>query len=349
MKTILVTGGAGFIGSHFVRHMLHAYRDYRVINLDKLTYAGNLDNVSDIAGDPRYEFVRGDICNAELVHSVMQRVDLVANFAAESHVDRSIMGAEAFMKSNALGVYTLLAAARECGVERFLQVSTDEVYGSLEEGEEPWTEDAPIAPRNPYAVAKASGDLMARAFAITYGLPVVITRAANNIGPFQYPEKRVPIYIANAIDDMPLPVYGAGTAVRDHLYVTDHCAAIDLALHAGTPGEAYNVGGENEADGLSVAEKILAYLEKPKDLLQHVTDRPGHDLRYSLNTSKIAALGWKPKYEFEDALRLTVEWYLSNEGWWRKIRNRAEYRDYYKRQYSGKANMPRIRPLSVSR
>ncbi|CAI8055426.1 Low-salt glycan biosynthesis protein Agl12 [Geodia barretti] len=245
---MLITGGAGFIGSHFVRYVLNAYRDYRVINLDKLTYAGNLDNLLDVVENPRYEFVRGDICDAGLVNELMQRVDLVVNFAAESHVDRSIMGAEEFMKSNALGVYTLLAAARDCGVEQFLQVSTDEVYGSLEEGEDPWTEDAPVAPRNPYAVAKASGDLMARAFAITY-------------------------------------------------------------------------------------EKILEYLEKPKDLMQHVTDRPGHDMRYSLDASKIMALGWKPKYNFEEALRLTVEWYLGNEDWWRKIRDSASYREYYRRQY----------------
>ncbi len=334
LKTMLITGGAGFIGSHFVRYVLNTYRDYRVINLDKLTYAGNLDNLIDVADSPRYEFVRGDICDAELVKGLMQRVDLVVNFAAESHVDRSIMGAEEFMKSNALGVYSLLAAARDCGVERFLQVSTDEVYGSLEEDEDPWTEDAPIAPRNPYAVAKASGDMMARAFAITYGLPVVITRASNNIGGFQYPEKRVPIYITNAMDDLALPVYGAGTAIRDHLYVTDHCEAIDLVLHKGAQGEAYNVGGENEADGLSVAEKILEYLEKPRDLMAHVADRPGHDMRYSLDASKIMALGWKPKYNFEEALRLTVEWYLGNEDWWRKIRDSASYREYYRRQYT---------------
>ena len=212
-------------------------------------------------------------------------------------------------------------------------MSTDEVYGSLEEDEDPGTEDAPIAPRNPYAVAKASGDMMARAFAITYNLPVVITRASNNIGGFQYPEKRVPIYIANAIDDIALPVYGAGTAIRDHLYVTDHCEAIDLVLHKGAQGEAYNVGGENEADGLSVAEKILEYLEKPRDLMQHVADRPGHDMRYSLDASKIMALGWKPKYNFEEALRLTVEWYLGNEDWWRKIRDSESYREYYRWQY----------------
>ena len=333
MKTILVTGGAGFIGSHFVRHILNTYTDYHVINLDKMTYAGNLENLADVSDNPRYEFVKGDICNAELVDHLMQRVDLVSNFAAESHVDRSIMGAEEFIKSNALGVYTLLSAARDHSVERFLQVSTDEVYGSLEADEDPWTEASPIAPRNPYSVPKAAGDQMARAFAITYDLPVVITRASNNIGPFQYPEKRVPIYITNAIEGLSLPVYGAGAAIRDHLYVTDHCEAIDLVLHKGTVGEAYNVGGENEADGLSVAEKILEHLELPKDRMEHVADRPGHDMKYSLNASKIMALGWAPKYNFEESMRLTVEWYLGNDDWWRKIRDSASYREYYKLQY----------------
>lgn len=333
---MLVTGGAGFIGSHFVRHILNTYEDYKVINLDKLTYAGNPENLSDVADSPRYEFVTGDICNAELVNYLMQGVDLVANFAAESHVDRSIMGAEEFMRSNALGVYTLLAAAREHEVERFLQVSTDEVYGSLEEDEDPWTEESPISPRNPYSVPKAAGDQMARAFAITYGLPVVITRASNNIGPFQYPEKRVPIYITNALDDLPLPVYGAGVAIRDHLYVTDHCEAIDLVLHQGVVGEAYNVGSENEADGLTVAKKILEYLEKPGDLIQHVADRPGHDMRYAMNATKIQSLGWKPKFDFDEAMRLTVEWYLGNEAWWRNIRESASYREYYEKQYSNR-------------
>ncbi|MDA0745391.1 MAG: dTDP-glucose 4,6-dehydratase [bacterium] len=333
MKTILVTGGAGFIGSHFVRYMLEAHAEYRVVNLDKLTYAGNLANLKDVEQDSRYEFVQGDICNAELVNYLMQQVDMVANFAAESHVDRSIMGAEEFMQSNALGVYTLLNAARRSGVERFLQVSTDEVYGSLAEGEAPWTEDAPLSPRNPYSVAKASGDMMARAFAVTYGLPVVVTRASNNIGPFQYPEKRVPLFITNAIDDQALPVYGKGGAVRDHLYVTDHCEAIDLVLHKGEIGEAYNVGGENEADGMVVTEKILEVLEKPKELIQYVKDRPGHDMKYSLDASRVMALGWKPKHDFESALRLTAEWYVANEDWWREIKARGDYQAYYQKQY----------------
>ncbi len=333
MKTLLVTGGAGFIGSHFVRHILKSYEDYRVVNLDKLTYAGNLDNLRDVETDARYGFAQGDICNAELVNHLMQQADMVVNFAAESHVDRSIMGAEEFMRSNALGVYTLLDAARRHGLARFLQVSTDEVSGTLGEGDPPWTEEAVLTPRNPYSVAKASGDMMARAFAITYGLPVVVTRASNNIGPFQYPEKRVPLFVTNAIDDLPLPVYGAGGAVRDHLYVTDHCEAIDLVLHRGADGESYNVGGENEANGVEVTEKILELLEKPRDLIQHVTDRPGHDMRYSLDSSKIKALGWAPKHDFENALRLTLEWYAANEAWWRKIKESGGYQAYYQKQY----------------
>jgi dTDP-glucose 4,6-dehydratase len=336
VKTILVTGGAGFIGSHFVRHILKAYEDYRVVNLDKLTYAGNLENLRDVEEDPRYEFVQGDICNSELVNHLVRRIDMVVNFAAESHVDRSIMGAEAFMHSNALGVYTLLDATRRHEVERFLQVSTDEVYGSLEEGEAPWREEVCLEPRNPYSVAKASGDMMARAFAVTYGLPVVVTRASNNIGSFQYPEKRVPLFITNAIDDIPLPVYGQGGAVRDHLYVTDHCEAIDLVLHKGAAGEAYNVGGENEANGVEVTRKILDLLEKPEDLIQYVTDRPGHDMRYSLDSSKIKALGWTPQHDFENALRLTVEWYAANEAWWRKIKKSGDYQAYYQKQYGGR-------------
>ena len=336
MKTVLVTGGAGFIGSNFVRHLLSAHADYRVINLDKLTYAGNPDNLRDLEKDPRHEFVRGDICNRELADHLMRRVDMVVNFAAESHVDRSIMGAQDFMQSNALGVYTLLDAARQKGVERFLQVSTDEVYGTLGEDDPSWTEASPLMPRNPYSVSKAAGDMMARAFGVTYGLPVVVTRASNNIGPFQYPEKRVPLFITNAIDDLPLPVYGQGLAVRDHLYVTDHCEAIDLALHRGTLGEVYNVGGENEADGIAVVEKILEFVEKPRALIQRVKDRPGHDMRYSLDASKIRALGWRPRYNFESALRQTVAWYLDHQDWWRKIKESGEYRAYYERQYGGR-------------
>jgi len=333
MKTLLITGGAGFIGSNFVSHILGKYPDYRVVNLDKLTYAGNLRNLEAVSDDPRYEFVRGDICNAELVDHLVRQAQMVVNFAAESHVDRSIMGADAFVRSNALGVYTLLDASRRHGLERFLQVSTDEVYGSLEPDEQPWTESSPIAPRNPYSVAKAAGDMMARSFAITYGFPVVITRASNNIGPYQYPEKRVPLFVTNAIDDVPLPVYGKGGAVRDHLYVADHCEAIDLVLHSGANGEAYNIGADNEADGVQVTERILDLMEKPRSLIQYVIDRPGHDMRYALDCAKIRALGWSPKYTFEEAMRLTVEWYLASEGWWREIKEGAEYRLYYERQY----------------
>lgn len=335
MKSLLVTGGSGFIGSNFVRYALEAHPEYRVINLDKLTYAGNPANLRDVETNPRYEFVRGDICNGDLVDHLMREVDTVVNFAAESHVDRSIMGAEDFLRSNAMGVYTLLVAARDRGVERFLQVSTDEVYGSLEPDEAPWTETSPLAPRNPYSVSKAAGDMMARAFGITYGLPVLVTRASNNIGPFQYPEKRVPLFITNAIDDAPLPVYGEGRAVRDHLYVTDHCEGIDLVLHRGTIGEVYNVGGDNDADGNTVVEKILEFVEKPRGLILRVKDRPGHDMRYALDTTKVRALGWKPRYNFESALRQTVAWYLENQGWWREIKESEAYRAYYERQYGG--------------
>ncbi len=333
MTTVLITGGAGFIGSNYIRYMLSRHSDYHVINLDKLTYAGNPENLQELPDPERHEFVRGDICNRELVDHLMSRVDMVVNFAAESHVDRSIMGAEAFMQTNATGVYVLLQAALAHGVKRFLQVSTDEVYGSLEPEDEPWTEHAPLAPRNPYAVSKAAGDMMARAFAITHGLPVVVTRAANNVGPYQYPEKRVPLFVTNAMDDLPLPVYGKGTAIRDHLYVTDHCEAVDIVLHQGEAGEAYNVGADNDADGLALTEQILRLLGKPGSLVQHVKDRPGHDMRYALDSSKLKALGWQPRHTLDEAIERTVEWYVNHQAWWRPIKEGDDYRAYYARQY----------------
>ncbi len=336
MRTILVTGGAGFIGSNYILYVLEQRDDVRVINLDKLTYAGNLDNLSAVANDPRYEFVAGDIGNRELVDHLMPKVNAVVNFAAESHVDRSIMGAEQFMHANATGVYVLLEAARRHGVERFLQVSTDEVYGSLAPDEAPWTEASPLAPRNPYAVSKAAGDMMARSFYITHGLPVLVTRAANNLGPYQYPEKRVPLFITNAIDDRPLPVYGQGTAVRDHLFVTDHCEAIDLVLRCGEPGEVYNVGADNDAGGMELTERILDALGKPRSLIQHVTDRPGHDMRYALDIAKLRRLGWAPRHDLDACIAKTVAWYCDHEAWWRKIKDSWGYRAYYERQYGGR-------------
>jgi len=336
MHTLLVTGGAGFIGSHYVKYALQHHANYRVITLDKLTYAGNLANLAEVIDNPRHEFIHGDIADAQLVDQLVPRVDAVINFAAESHVDRSIMGAGEFMDANAMGVYVLLNAAKRHGVERFLQVSTDEVYGSLEPDEAPWTENSPLAPRNPYAVSKAAGDMMARAFFITHGVPTLITRAANNVGPNQYPEKRVPLFITNAIDDLPIPVYGKGTAVRDHLYVTDHCAAIDLVLHEGEPGEAYNVGADNDADGQLLTENILSQLDKPLALIEYVTDRPGHDMRYALNSSKLKALGWSPQHDLQRCLEETVEWYVTGESWWRPLKQSGDFQSYYARQYANR-------------
>lgn len=331
MKTLLVTGGCGFIGSNFVQYMLDKYSDYRIINLDKLTYAGNLANLMAVEDDARYRFVEGDICDAQVVEPLVQEADYVVNFAAETHVDRSIMGGAEFVQTNINGTYTLLDCAREYGVERFLQVSTDEVYGSIDEGE--WTEEWPLEPRSPYSASKASAELLVRAFQITHELPTLITRCSNNIGPYQYPEKRVPLFVTNAIDDLPLPVYGDGSQVRDHLYVEDHCTAIDLVLHTGLVGEAYNVGGDNDATGIEVVKTILDMLGKSESLIQYVTDRKGHDLRYALDSSKLKALGWKPQSDYEEAMQRTVDWYVQNEPWWRSIKSGEDFRTYYARNY----------------
>ncbi len=334
MKTILVTGGCGFIGSNFVRHVMSRHEDCRVVNLDKLTYAGNPANLADLAEDPRYRFVHGDICDQETVDPLVRECDFVVNFAAESHVDRSIMGGAEFVQTDVYGTYVLLECARLHEVERFLQISTDEVYGSVEEGA--WTESSPLEPRNPYSASKASAELLVRAYHITHDLPTLITRASNNIGPFQYPEKRVPLYIANAIDDESLPVYGDGMQVRDHLLVNDHCLAIDLVLHEGVIGETYNIGGENDATGIDVARAILLRLGKPESLIQFVKDRAGHDQRYALDSSKVRALGWAPEYDFEAAMNQTIDWYVANEAWWRQIKASEEYRQYYERQYKNR-------------
>ena len=321
MRCVMVTGGAGFIGSHFVRLLLRK-RGYKVVNYDLLTYAGSLENIEDLMDHPRHVFVKGDIRDMERVEGVMRehRVDAVVNFAAESHVDRSIVEPGSFVLTDVYGTYVLLEAARRCGVERFLQVSTDEVYGSRWEGL--FREGDPLDPSSPYSASKAGADLMARAYFKTFGLPVLITRGCNVIGPNQYPEKVVPLFTTNAIDDLPLPVYGDGRNVRDYIYVEDICEAIDLVLHEGEPGEIYNVGtgGENERSVLEVAEAILNLLGKPRSLIKFVEDRPGHDKRYPMDVSKVRALGWRHKLPFEEALERTVKWYVENQGWWRRIK-----------------------------
>lgn len=333
MKNVMLTGGAGFIGSNFAIYLLKKYPDYRVIVYDKLTYAGNLDNLLEIDDDPRYSFVKGDICDSSLVRRTLQQyeVDTIVNFAAETHVDRSIMDPDAFVHTNVYGTYVLLEAARTLGIERYHQVSTDEVYGDVPPGYASIESDN-VAPRSPYAASKASGDLMTLAFYTTYGLAATITRGANNIGPYQYPEKVVPLFATNAIDHEPIPVYGDGRQMRDYQYVGDHCVAVDLVLHRGTIGEVYNVGTGHEMENLKMVEILLDALDRPKSLIRHVTDRPGHDRRYSLNVEKIRALGWEPEFDQSEAIRETALWYRNNEWWWRKTKA-GEYRAYYEAQY----------------
>jgi dTDP-glucose 4,6-dehydratase len=341
LRNLLIAGGAGFIGSNFVRYLLGKHPDYRVVVYDKLTYAGNLSNLLDVDDDPRYTFVKGDICQAEPVERVIEEygIDTVVNFAAETHVDRSIMDPDAFIQTDVYGTYVLLEAARKFGLERYHQVSTDEVYGHIPGGHRS-VETDPVAPRSPYAASKASADLMAIAYHVTYGLPVTITRGANNIGPYQYPEKVVPLFVTNAIDDLPLPVYGDGKQRRDYQHVLDHCEALDLVLHKGEIGQIYNVGTGAEMENLAMVEILLDELGKPRSLIQHVTDRPGHDRRYCLNVDKVRSLGWQPRHTHEEAIRSTVRWYVQNEWWWRKIKSGQHYREYYERNYGQREVLP---------
>jgi dTDP-glucose 4,6-dehydratase len=334
LRNLLVAGGAGFIGSNFVRYILEKYSDYRVVVYDKLTYAGNLQNLLDVDDDPRYIFVKGDICEPQMVEGAIQehKIDTIVNFAAETHVDRSIMDPDAFIKTDVYGTYMLLEAARKLGLERYHQVSTDEVYGHVAGKHRSLEADA-VAPRSPYAASKASGDLMVLAYHVTYGLPVTITRGANNIGPYQYPEKVLPVFVTNAVDNLPLPVYGDGKQRRDYQYVLDHCEALDLVLHKGKLGEIYNVGTGGEMENLAMVEILLDELGKPHSLIQHVTDRPGHDRRYCLNVDKIKALGWQPRHSHEQAIRATVRWYVANEWWWRPIKSGERYKQYYAANY----------------
>ena len=333
MKNILVTGGAGFIGSAFVRMMVNKYSDYNIIVLDKLTYAGNLDNLLVVDDEPNYKFERGDIAHEETVTRILtdHNIDTVVNFAAESHVDRSILDPNAFIHTDVVGVYILLEACRKIGIERFHHVSTDEVYGSIEEGF--FKEGDPLEPNSPYSASKAGGEMMIRAYHVTYGMYTTITRGSNTFGPYQYPEKIAPFFITEALDDRSLPLYGDGNQVRDWLYVDDHAECIDLVLHKGAPGEIYNIGGENELQNIKVTHFILETLGKPQSLIKHVEDRPGHDRRYALTNDKLRQdFGWSPDTKFETAMQETIQWYIDNEWWWRKIKT-GEYLEYYKQQY----------------
>jgi dTDP-glucose 4,6-dehydratase len=332
-ERLLVTGGAGFIGSNFVRRVLDRHPGTRVTVLDKLTYAGNRANLVDVEGDPRFVFVVGDIADADLVDRLAADVDAIVNFAAESHVDRSITEPDAFIRTDVYGTFVLLEAARRHRHARYLQISTDEVYGNVPTGSS--TEADPLRPRSPYSASKSGGDLLVGAYFTTYGLPTLLTRASNNFGPYQYPEKVIPLFITNAIDDEPLPLYGDGQQIRDWLYVDDHCDALETVLARGGPGETYNVGGGNELANLDLTRMILELLGKPMTLVRRVEDRPGHDRRYSVDCSKLRALGWTPSHSFDAALRETVEWYRRREDWWRPLKS-GEYRDYYLRQYGNR-------------
>lgn len=334
---ILITGGCGFIGSNFVRYMLEEHPEYRIINLDKLTYAGNLENLADVEENPNYTFVKADICDRSAVDAVVKKyaVEAVINFAAESHVDRSIMGPSIFIETNVGGTNVLLDVARESGIKRFVQISTDEVYGSLGATGK-FREDTPLHPNSPYSASKAAADLLALAYHHTFGLPVVITRCSNNYGPYQFPEKLIPLMIVNALDNKQLPVYGDGLNIRDWLYVRDHCTAIDLVLMKGKVGEIYNIGGENEWKNIEIVKLLLKIIEKPDSLITFVKDRLGHDRRYAIDASKIMKeLGWKPAVTFEDGLAKTIKWYVHNKSWWRRIMS-GEYQQYYEQMYGNR-------------
>ncbi|MBW3672111.1 MAG: dTDP-glucose 4,6-dehydratase [Acidobacteria bacterium] len=337
----LVTGGAGFIGSNFIRYIFDKYGDAaQIVNLDKLTYAGNRENLVEFEGSSNYRFVHGDIADPEIVAEAYSGtdgsgVDVVVNFAAETHVDRSLVEAASFIETDVKGVLVLLEEARRLApnLKRFVQISTDEVYGSIDEGS--FTETHTLQPRNPYAASKAGGDRMAYAYAETYELPVIVTRASNNFGPYQYPEKLIPLFVTNAIDEQPLPLYGDGRNVRDWLFVKDHCAAIDFLIEKGERGEVYNIGGGNEAENRDITRRILQLLDKPESLIRQVPDRQGHDRRYSIDTSKLAKLGFRCEHDFEQALEKTVSWYRNNETWWRTIKEKSEdFKQWYAKQYA---------------
>ncbi len=318
IKKIFVTGGAGFIGSNFIRFILNKYKDYYVLNFDKLTYAGNRNNLKSFARDPRYKFVKGDICDKRRVERVARGCSAIVNFAAESHVDRSIKRPTGFLRTNIDGVQSLLEVTNRCRIPRFIQISTDEVYGSITKGY--YKEDAPLRPSSPYSASKAAADLLCIAYRATYKTPVIITRSSNNFGQYQYPEKIIPLFITNALEGKRLPVYADGLNRRDWIYVLDNCAAIDVVLHKGKIGQIYNVGGGNERTNLDITRFILKMMKMPKRLIKFVKDRPGHDRRYALNCKRIKKLGWRPRCDFNKALELTIQWYKENEWWWRPLK-----------------------------
>lgn len=332
MVEVLVTGGAGFIGSNFVRYAIAAHPDWRVTTLDKLTYAGRLENLKGVLDHPRHEFVKGDVADPGVAAALVQASDIVVHFAAETHVDRSILGAGEFITTDVYGTFVLLEAGRHAPrLRRFVQISTDEVYGSVADGASRETDE--LRPRNPYAASKAGADRLAYSYWATYDLPVVISRASNNYGPYQFPEKIIPLFISNALDDLPLPLYGDGQHERDWLHVSDHCRALDVLIEAGVPGEVYNIGGGNPVRNVDLTREILRLLGKPDTLIRPVADRPGHDRRYCLDTAKVRMLGWLPRVPFDQGLADTVAWYRANEWWWRPIKQDDPFKAYYQSQY----------------
>jgi dTDP-glucose 4,6-dehydratase len=336
MVEVLVTGGAGFIGSNFVRFALRTHADWTVTTFDKLTYAGRLANLHDVMTNPRHRFVRGDVADAAAAGPLVEAADVVVHFAAETHVDRSILAAGEFITTDVFGTFVLLEAARRAPrLQRFVQISTDEVYGSNERGLSRETDD--LKPRNPYSASKAGADRLAYSYWATFGVPVVVTRASNNYGPYQFPEKVIPLFVTNALDDIPVPLYGDGRNVRDWLHVDDHCRALDLLIARGMSGETYNIGGGNEVRNIDLTRRILALVGRPESLIRPVTDRPGHDRRYALDTGKLRGLGWRPEVDFEAGLAGTVEWYRANQPWWRPIKEQdPAFREYYRTQYENR-------------
>jgi dTDP-glucose 4,6-dehydratase len=336
MVEVLVTGGAGFIGSNFVRHALAHHPDWHVTTLDKLTYAGRVENLRGVIDDPRHTFVQGDVADEPLVTPLVQAAEIVVHFAAETHVDRAILHAGEFIRTDVFGTFVLLEAARSAPrLRRFIQISTDEVYGSVPEGSSGERDE--LRPRNPYAASKAGADRLAYSYWATYGVPVVVTRASNNYGPNQFPEKIIPLFITNALDDVPVPLYGDGMNERDWLHVSDHCSAVDLIIGAGQNGDVYNIGGSNPVTNADLTRRILHLLDKPSSLIRHVEDRPGHDRRYSLDTTKLRTLGWTPHVTFDEGLAQTVDWYRANEWWWRPIKHHdTAFKEYYQTQYGGR-------------